>query len=135
MANLFLDLNLDPNSISSITIKEFLDKFDKTIAEYVLSININDIHNLLNEKYCSRLTRLFKHILKTNFSDKEMYLINKRIDSGNTPEVINEIANTNNFGSNPSESDKKTYIAKTSRFIVKMFHIYGVILKTLNPTR
>ena len=134
MANLFLDLNLDSNSISSITIKDFLDKFDKIIAEYVLSININDIHNLLNEKYCSRLTRLFKHILKTNFSDQEMYLINTRIDSGNTPEVINEIANTNNFGSNTSESEKKTYIAKTSRFIVKMFHIYAVILKTLNPT-
>ena len=130
MGNGFSKVNLEiENYNDADKISEFLDSIDTEVCEQILSINSDDIVNLIKEKYCNQLINIINHLLISKFNNKEIFYIYKRVQSGYY------IQETDSFMTeNINDTDIKHHCRIISKFFVKICHLYAVILSTLNPT-
>lgn len=111
------------------TISEFLEGVDTEICKQILSINSGDIANLTEDKYCNRLIKIISHILGENFNNKEIFYMHKRIQSGSYMQYTDSYKHENT-----TEETNLHNCRAISKHIVKIGHLYAVILSTLNPT-
>jgi hypothetical protein len=130
MGNGFSKVNLNiEKSINTRRISDFLLSVDAEIGKQILSINSDDIVNLIKEDYCNKLIKIVDHLLISNFNSKEIFYIYTRV---HTSDYIPE---TDVFMDTPVDNDKNRHYSKNiAKFIVKIGHLYAVILSTLNPT-
>jgi hypothetical protein len=130
MGNGFSKVNLDAEKKNNIdTISDFLEGVDTEICKQILSINSGDVVNLIEEQYCNRVIKIINHLLVSNFNNKEIFYMHKRIQDGSCIQDTDIYMNETITG-----ETNLHYCHVISKHLVKIGHLYAVILSTLNPT-
>jgi hypothetical protein len=83
------------------------------IATYMMDMDIEDMQTLLDLDYCNKLVLLISKILNQHISNNEMKELVKKIDS----------------------SIKSKYALELSKFYVKIWHLFSIILTTINENK
>lgn len=119
---------------------ELFNKMDSIASDYIITESFTDMHNLLEDDYCSKLVVLTSDILSTKLKPYEISYLDKRIKMGTdvtTKMVKEDIAH---FNKNTIEEldikdvDKKKGVCKgIAKFYIKVAHVYGAIVTAMNP--
>ena len=83
------------------------------IATYMMDMDIEDMQMLLDLDYCNKLVLLISNILNQHISNNELKELVKKIDS----------------------SVKSNYALELSKFYVKIWHLFSIILTTINENK
>lgn len=119
---------------------ELFNKMDSIAADYITTESFNDMHNLLEDEYCSNLVVLTTDILSTKLKPYEVSYLDKRIKMGSdvTGKMVKE--DIAHFNKNTIEEldikdvEKKKGVCKgIAKFYIKVAHIYGAIVSAMNP--
>jgi hypothetical protein len=119
---------------------ELFNKMDSIAADYITTESFTDMHNLLEDEYCSKLVVLTTDILTTKLKPYEISYLDKRVKFGSdvTSKMVKE--NIAHFNKNTVEEldikdvNKKTSVCKgIAKFYIKIAHIYGAIVTAMNP--
>jgi hypothetical protein len=126
----------------------FIEMVDYIAAYYILTMNYKSLQEVNKKSYCNKLVKLISNIIDDEFNDIDIIYLKKRIDEG-AYHSINNTNNTNNTNNiidldilDISEIDvfnieqqniKKTLCDEIAIFYVKLAHIFGSIMLTINP--
>ena len=119
---------------------ELFNKMDHIAADYITSESFTDMHNLLDDKYCSKLVILTTDILSTKLKPHEVSYLDKRIKMGT--ELANNMIKEDiaHFNKNTVDEldvkdvEKKKGMCKgIAKFYIKLAHVYGAIVTAMNP--
>ncbi len=119
---------------------ELFNKMDSIAADYITTESFTDMHNLLEDDYCSKLVVLTTDILSTKLKPYEISYLDKRIKMGSdvTGKMVKE--DIAHFNKNTIEEldikdvEKKKGVCKgIAKFYIKVAHIYGAIVSAMNP--
>ena len=128
------------DEINKEGIIELFNNMDSIAADYITSESFTDMHNLLDDQYCSKLVVLTTDILSTKLKPYEISYLDKRIKMGTqaTNKMIKE--DVAHFNKNTVEeldvkdSEKKKNMCKgIAKFYIKLAHVYGAIITSMNP--
>ena len=131
---------MSQDEINKEGIIELFSKMDSIAADYITSESFTDMHNLLDDQYCSKLVVLTTDILSTKLKPYEVSFLDKRIKMGSetTSKMIKEdIAHFNK--NTVDELDIKDTVKKKemckgiAKFYIKLAHVYGAIITSMNP--
>lgn len=119
---------------------ELFNKMDNIAAHYITTESFTDMHNLLEDEYCSKLVVLTTDILSTKLKPYEISYLDKRVKFGSdvTGKMVKE--DIAHFNKNTIDEldikdvDKKKGVCKgIAKFYIKVAHIYGAIVTAMNP--
>jgi hypothetical protein len=128
------------DEINKEGIIELFNNMDSIAADYITSESFTDMHNLLEDQYCSKLVVLTTDILSTKLKPYEISYLDKRVKMGTpaTNKMIKE--DVAHFNKNTVEeldvkdSEKKKDMCKgIAKFYIKLAHVYGAIITSMNP--
>jgi len=117
--------------------KELLDKINDIAGNYSSSLSLEEMTNLFNDEYCSKIEILTKDILDKNLNTIQIeYLAQhqqKGVDVDFTKvEDTTYIKHGDNLKKN-QQTRKNRLCEGLAKYFVKIFKIYAAISKTLNP--
>ena len=119
---------------------ELFNKMDNIAAHYITTESFTDMHNLLEDEYCSKLVVLTTDILSTKLKPYEISYLDKRVKFGSdvTGKMVKE--DIAHFNKNTIDEldikdvEKKKGVCKgIAKFYIKVAHIYGAIVTAMNP--
>ena len=119
---------------------ELFNKMDSIASDYIITESFTDMHNLLEDDYCSKLVVLTTDILSTKLKPHEISYLDKRVKMGSdvTGKMVKE--DIAHFNKNTIEEldikdvDKKKGVCKgIAKFYIKVAHVYGAIVTAMNP--
>jgi hypothetical protein len=129
-------------------INHFIEMVDSIAAYYILTMNYKSLKEVNKKSYCNKLVKLISNIIDDEFNDIEVICLKKRIHEG-AHHSINKTNNTNhttdNVGLNilditeidvfdiEQQNIKKMLCDEIATFYVKLAHIFGSIMLTINP--
>ena len=128
------------NEVNQDGILELFNNMDRIAADYITSESFTDMHNLLDDKYCSKLVILTTDILSSKLKPYEISYLDKRIRMGS--DEVNKLVKEDIafFNKNTiDELDVKDGVKKQgmckgiAKFYIKLAHIYGAIITAMNP--
>ena len=116
---------------------ELFNKMDSIASDYIITESFTDMHNLLEDDYCSKLVVLTSDILSTKLKPYEISYLDNRIKMGSdvtTKMVKEDIAH---FNKNTIEELDIKDVEKTPNFILNkflyvIFSIESYLLKIFN---
>lgn len=117
--------------------KELLEKINDIAGNYSSSLSLEEMTNLFNDEYCSKIEILTKDILDKNLNTIQIeYLAQhqqKGVDVDFTKiEDTTYIKHGDNLKKN-QQTRKNRLCEGLAKYFVKIFKIYAAISKTLNP--
>ena len=128
------------DKLNKEAIIELIDKVDSIAADYITSENFTDMHNLLEDKYCSKLIILTTDILEKKLKPYEISYLKRRIDMGKN--AVDKMVSENIVHFNKTmideldveDKEKKADMCKgIAKFYIKLAHVYGAIVSSMNP--
>ena len=120
---------------------------DFIAAYYILSMNYKSLQEVNKKSYCNKLVKLISNIIDDEFNDIEVISLKKRIHEG----AVHSIHHTNDNVTNDNvdlnilditdidvfdieqQNIKKLLCDEIATFYVKLAHIFGSIMLTINP--
>ena len=120
---------------------------DFIAAYYILSMNYKSLQEVNKKSYCNKLVKLISNIIDDEFNDIEVISLKKRIHKG----AVHSIHHTNDNVTNDNvdlnilditdidvfdieqQNIKKLLCDEIATFYVKLAHIFGSIMLTINP--
>lgn len=126
--------NKNNNSESSL-IKEI----DFIIANYIATQNFQDMKNLSDIDYCNKLVIMTTDIIASKLSHIEVTYLAQKIQNGNEnnelekEKIIYIQKNELNNLDSKNETTKKRLCNGIAKFYVKVAHLFGAIMTTVNP--
>lgn len=125
---------------------------DFIAAYYILSMNYKSLQEVNKKSYCNKLVKLISNIIDDEFNDIEVISLKKRIHEGTehsinhtNDNVTNDNVTNHNVDLNilditdidvfdiEQQNIKKLLCDEIATFYVKLAHIFGSIMLTINP--
>jgi hypothetical protein len=125
---------------------------DFIAAYYILSMNYKSLQEVNKKSYCNKLVKLISNIIDDEFNDIEVISLKKRIHEGagdsihhTNDNVTNDNVTNDNVDLNilditdidvfdiEQQNIKKLLCDEIATFYVKLAHIFGSIMLTINP--
>ena len=91
------------------------NQIENIINQFILSQKISKLKLFTNLNECSKITKLFKNILKSNLSNEQIIQLYYKITGESVTKTTSNVCNT------------------ISKFYVKIGHIFAVIMIAVNP--
>ena len=116
-----------------------LKEIDQIASLYIRKENFEDMQNLSKKENCDKLIILTADIIAKYLKQSDIEYLSHRIENGlEVDEITNEdviFLNKNNLNDLDVEDPKKKerLCIGIAKFYVKIAHLYGAILKSLNP--
>jgi hypothetical protein len=116
-----------------------LKEIDQIASLYIRKENFEDMQNLSKKENCDKLIILTADIIAKYLKQSDIEYLSHRIENGlEVDEITNEdviFLNKNNLNELDVEDPKKKerLCIGIAKFYVKIAHLYGAILKSLNP--
>jgi hypothetical protein len=116
-----------------------LKEIDQIASLYIRKENFEDMQNLSKKEDCDKLIILTADIIAKYLKQSDIEYLSHRIENGlEVDEITNEdviFLNKNNLNELDVEDPKKKerLCIGIAKFYVKIAHLYGAILKSLNP--
>ena len=116
-----------------------LKEIDQIASLYIRKENFEDMQNLSKKENCDKLIILTADIIAKYLKQSDIEYLSHRIENGlEVDELTNEdviFLNKNNLNELDVEDPKKKerLCIGIAKFYVKIAHLYGAILKSLNP--
>lgn len=116
-----------------------LKEIDQIASLYIRKENFEDMQNLSKKENCDKLIILTAAIIAKYLKQSDIEYLSHRIENGlEVDEITNEdviFLNKNNLNDLDVEDPKKKerLCIGIAKFYVKIAHLYGAILKSLNP--
>lgn len=139
------------NNINNINNKHthiinFYERIDYIAAYYILTMNYKSLQEVNKKSYCNKLVKLISNIIDEELNDIEVIFLKKRIDEGVNNSIYNDVKDSDNIMDlnilDISKIDvfnieqkniKKQLCDEIAIFYVKLAHIFGSIVLTINP--
>lgn len=120
---------------------------DFIAAYYILSMNYKSLQEVNKKSYCNKLVKLISNIIDDEFNDIEVISLKKRIHEGAEHSInhTNDNVTNDNVDLNilditdidvfdiEQQNIKKLLCDEIATFYVKLAHIFGSIMLTINP--
>ena len=120
---------------------------DFIAAYYILSMNYKSLQEVNKKSYCNKLVKLISNIIDDEFNDIEVISLKKRIHEGTEHSInhTNDNVTNDNVDLNilditdidvfdiEQQNIKKLLCDEIATFYVKLAHIFGSIMLTINP--
>ena len=116
-----------------------LKEIDQIASLYIRKENFEDMQNLSKKENCDKLIIMTADIISKYLKQSDIEYLSHRIENGlEVDELTNEdiiFLNKNNLNELDVEDPKKKerLCIGIAKFYVKIAHLYGAILKSLNP--
>ena len=113
---------------------------DYVAANYILTMNFEDMKKLADMNYCNNLVILTSKVISNNLSNLEIEYLSQRLKDG---KEINEMTKDNVIYLNKKNLDnldvknstqKRRLCIGIAKHYVKVAHIFAAIATTINPT-
>ena len=120
--------------------KNLPDVINYLASNYILEQNFQDMVNLRDTKYCNDLVILTSDVIGEYLNDQQVNYLSQRTRNGT---VVNEIAEDQLLWIKEKDFknlDVRTKVPKKrlcigiAKFYVKIAHLFGAIVTTVNPT-
>ena len=118
--------------------KELLEKINDIAGNYATSLSFEDMTNLFDDSYCSKIEILTKDILDKNLNTVQLEYLAQQKQQGVDVNFTNVndttyVKHGNNLKKN-QQTRKNRLCSGLAKYFIKIFKIYAAISKTLNPT-
>jgi len=126
------------NLLSDTGKKELIEKVQDIAGSYASSLNFEDMTNLFDDEYCSKIEILTKDILDKNLNTVQLEYLAQHKQKGENVDFT-KIDNTTyvKHGTNLKKNQqtrKNRLCTGLAKYFIKIFKIYAAITKTINPT-
>lgn len=120
--------------------KPLIDYIDFIASNYILTQSFTDLQELADPDYCDKLIIITSDVFDKYLSESDVHFLFQKMQQG-VP--INEIKRDNlvylrkediNKLDVPGKTSKKRKCKGIAKFYIKIAHIFGAILTTVNPT-
>ena len=108
-------------------------------ANYIITQNFDDMKNLTKPEYCDNLIIMTADIIANKLNKMDISYLSKRLNSEEEPKDLStgkviflRKADTETLD-NDKVSTKKHMCIGIARFYIKVAHLFGAILSTINP--
>ena len=125
------------NLLSDKGKKELIEKVQDIAGSYASSLNFEDMTNLFDDEYCSKIEILTKDILDKNLNTVQLEYLAQHKQKGENVDFT-KIDNTTyvKHGTNLKKNQqtrKNRLCTGLAKYFIKIFKIYAAITKTINP--
>ena len=116
---------------------ELMEKVAEIAGDYASSLKFDELTNLFDDEYCSKVEILTKEVLDKNLNSVEIEYLTQHQQKGvdvdfTKVDSTTYIKHGTNLKKN-QQTRKNRLCAGLAKYFVKIFKIYAAIVKTLNP--
>lgn len=141
MGNISSSVRNNVNNMNQ-DMNHFIEMVDYIAAYYILTMNYKSLQEVNKKSYCNKLVKLISNIIDDEFNDIDVIYLKKRINEGDHYSINNinnkidldiiDITEIDVFNIE-QQNIKKTLCDEIATFYVKLAHIFGSIMLTINP--